>query len=92
VRRGVIFPARIDSAHWVPNHGMRAMYDSAILHGIGNAHRTARPQTSSRAVGLAQNMPALQNFGGPINLNAPHAVSSSRQAGGSSKWKAFDRA
>ena len=88
MRRGVVYPYRIDSAHYVEHRGMREMH--AGLHRLGDPSRSSRAQTSSRPVGVAMNVPALQQFGAPINLNTPAAVASNRVAGGSSKWRRLD--
>ena len=91
MRRGVNFPYRVDSAHWVEDRGMRYMYVPGAIGRVTDPHRGSRMQTSSRPIGVAQNMPALQEFGAPMRVNAMHAVADPRSASASSKWKAYGR-
>lgn len=90
MRRGVHFPIRQDSAHWVEERGARDRYGANHLHRIGDPARSSRLQTSSRPVGVAVNLPALQQFGAPMLLNAAHAIPSRSSSGPSSKWRRLD--
>ena len=90
MRRGVDFPARRDPAHWVEGRGVRELYQPGAPNRLTDPHRGSRLQTSSRPIGNAVNLPALQQFGAPMNVNAAHAVASQRSAGPTSKWKRWE--
>lgn len=91
MRPGVHYDAIVHPGHWVQEHGQRAHYDSARITRLGDVHRGARPQTSSRPVGVGWNSPAIQTFGAPIRTNAMHSVASNSSSSGTSKWKAYGR-
>lgn len=91
MRNGVLFPERVHPGQWVAEHGQRARYDAGRITRLGDVHRGARPQTSSRPVGVGWNSPAIQTFGAPILTNAMHAVASNNSSVSTSKWKAYGR-